>query len=297
MPTGVIVDVKHFAVHDGDGIRTTVFLKGCPLKCVWCHNPEGISFSPQLSYIAKKCIGCGACVEVCAAGAHRISDAGHEFLREKCISCGACADACLGEALKLYGKKIEAEDLLPELLEDVPFYESSGGGVTLSGGEALMQPAFCAALLRRLKENGVSTAVDTCGDVPRAAVDAVFPFTDVFLYDIKAIDPEVHRKCTGRTNERILENIRMIDERGGKIEVRYPYVPGMNDGECEKIAAFLKTLRRPVNVRVLPYHSFAGSKYEALGMENTLPGKAMPDEETMRRARETFRRAGITVLE
>ncbi len=292
-----VIDIKKFAIHDGDGIRTTLFLKGCPLKCVWCHNPESISFAPQLSYIEKKCIGCGECVTVCDAGAHIVNENGHFFDRTKCITCGKCEEVCLGEALKLYGRKMDVDELVPILLEDKSFYESSGGGITLSGGECLMQPEFCAELLKKMKENGVSTAIDTCSFVNRQAIDMVLPYTDIFLYDIKAIDEDVHKKCTGQNNSIILENLRYLDERSAKIEVRYPYVPGMNDGEVEKIADLLCSLKNLTKLRVLPYHSFAGSKYEAVEMENTLPTFGMPTAEKMKEVNEYFRSRGLCVVE
>ncbi len=267
----LVVDIKRMAIHDGDGIRTTVFLKGCPLKCVWCHNPESIAFRPQLAYYANKCVSCGECVDVCPAGAHTIGEDGHVFDRSACVACGRCAKVCLGSALTLFGREMTVDELMPILLEDRAFYENSGGGVTLSGGECLMQAAFCRELLRRLKAEGINTAVDTCGFVPRETLDAVIPYTDTFLYDVKAIDEEVHKRCTGQSNERILDNLRYLDSRRCRIEVRVPYVPGYNDGEVAAIAAFLAQLKNVVAVRVLPYHNFAGSKYTALDMENTLP--------------------------
>ena len=276
MLTARIMDIKRFAVHDGDGIRTTVFFKGCPLKCVWCHNPEGISLKTELAYYHAKCIGCGECVHVCPSGAHTISMKGHVFRREKCIGCGKCEDVCLGNALKLYGKEMTIEELLPILLEDKTFYDTSNGGVTLSGGECLMQSLFCADLLKKLKEHQVHTAVDTCGFVQREAINKVLPYTDIFLYDLKAFDEDVHINCTGQSNKLILENMKYIDSLGKEIEVRIPYVPGYNSNQCDKIADFLRTLKNVTKVKVLPYHNYAGSKYSALGMENTLP-PFMPD--------------------
>jgi pyruvate formate lyase activating enzyme len=265
-----IFEIKRFAVHDGDGIRTTVFFKGCPLKCVWCHNPEGIDFKPQLAYYENKCTGCGKCASVCPSGAHGIK-AGHIFEREKCICCGVCADTCYANALTLYGKDASAKELIPILLEDKDFYDTSGGGVTLSGGECLIQADFCAELLKQLKENGIHTAVDTCGFVPRENIDKVIPYTDIFLYDIKAIDEDVHKRCTGRSNKLILENLKYIDGCGKSIEIRIPYVPNYNDSQINKIAALLKTLKNVKKVKLLPYHNYAASKYSALGMDNTLP--------------------------
>ena len=276
---GQIFEIKRFAVHDGDGIRTTVFFKGCPLKCVWCHNPEGIGYHPQLSYYEHKCIGCGACAKICKEGAHVVRNGQHIFYREKCTGCGNCENVCLGGALKLYGKAVTVEELMPLLLEDRDFYENSNGGVTLSGGECLMQADFCAELLKCLKENGIHTAVDTCGFAPKEAIDKVMPYTDIFLYDLKAYDEEVHKKCTGQSNRIILENIRYIDQCGKAIEVRIPYVPDYNSDQMEKLAEFMRGLQNLTKVRVLPYHNYAGSKYKALGMENSLPERLPTEEE------------------
>lgn len=262
----IITDIKRFAVHDGDGIRTTVFFKGCPLKCVWCHNPESISFEPQTALYENKCVGCGECEKE-----------------------GFEASKCLGEARVNYGNEITVEELLPKLLEDKEFYETSGGGVTLSGGECLSQADFCAELLKKLKEEGINTAVDTCGFASKEAIDKVAPYIDTFLYDIKAIDEETHIKCTGQSNKIILDNIKYIDSLGKAIEVRIPYVPEWNDGEIDKIKEFLEKLKNVKKVKVLPYHNFAGSKYAALGMENTLPTK-IPTKEEIEIAQNKFKK-------
>lgn len=236
----VISDIKRFAVHDGNGIRTTVFFKGCPMKCVWCHNPEGISPKAKLAYYAHKCKNCGACVSVCTEKAHSIVNGGHVFDTEKCVACGACEDYCPSEALKLYGKEYTVNELMPILLKDRSFYDNSGGGVTLSGGECLMQADFCAELLKNLKSENVHTAVDTCGYASREALDKVIPYTDVFLYDIKAADEATHIKCTGRSNKIILENLLYLDKCGKQIEIRIPYVPNYNSSEPSKIFELLK---------------------------------------------------------
>ena len=290
-----IIDIKRFAVHDGDGIRTTLFLKGCSLKCVWCHNPEGISFEPQLSYLKDKCINCGECVSVCPNSAHDIENGIHTFDRDKCVGCGKCENICLGEALKLYGKEISVDEALEILLEDKEFYENSGGGVTISGGECLCHFEFCSELLKKLKEHGIHTAVDTCGMVSKKAIDEVLPYTDIFLYDIKAIDEDVHKKCTGQSNKQILENIKYIDSLVKSIEVRYPYVPGYNSGEVESIAKFLSGLKNLTKVRVLAYHNFAGSKYDSLDMENTMP-ITVPTNDEVEKARDLIRSYGISVM-
>ena len=292
-----IFEIKRFAVHDGDGIRTTVFFKGCPLKCVWCHNPEGISGAPQLAYYEHKCISCGECVPICPSSSHSIDAGTHAFDRDRCTSCGKCADACFSDALTLYGREVTVGSLLPVLLEDKDFYESSGGGVTLSGGECLSQSDFCAELLKKLKENGINTAVDTCGFVTKGALDKVTPYTDVFLYDLKAYDDSVHVKCTGVSNKIILDNLRYLDGLGKKIEIRIPYVPGFNSDQMEKLACFLSELKNVTGIRVLAYHNYASSKYRSLGMKNTLPSDLPTDDELKRVRRMISSVTGISVTE
>ena len=278
-----IVEIKRFAVHDGPGIRTTVFFKGCPLKCVWCHNPESIRPHPQLAFYESKCLHCGLCDEACPSP-------------EDCSLCGACAEACPAGARILYGRTVTVEALLPELLEDEAFYANSGGGVTLSGGECLTHSDFCRELLAKLKEKHIHTAVDTCGFVPRSALDSVIPYTDLFLYDMKAIDEAVHRRCTGQSNSLILENLRYLDSRGCSIEVRIPFVPGYNDEELPAMTRVLSGLKNLTGVRVLAYHNFAGSKYEALHMQNTLPS-TLPTPEQLEKARSLLMQKGIPVLD
>lgn len=283
-----IFEIKRFAVHDGDGIRTTVFLKGCPLKCVWCHNPEGISFLPQLAYYQDKCIGCEECVSVCPQQAHTENNGMHVFNRNLCTACGKCEESCLGQALRFYGSEMSVEELMPILLEDKSFYDNSGGGITLSGGECLMQAEFCMELLKELKKMNIHTAVDTCGFVTRENIDKVIPYTDVFLYDLKAFDEEVHVKCTGVPNALILDNLRYLDSQGKQIEIRIPFVPNYNDNQIDKIGLFVSSLQNLTMVRLLPYHSYAGSKYVSLDMENTLPEK-LPTLDELEAARTCLR--------
>lgn len=295
---GFIFDVKHFAVHDGPGIRTTLFLKGCPLRCVWCHNPEGIFPQDQLAYFEHICVNCGKCAGVCLSGAQFMDETSrlHGFDRKKCILCGKCAGVCSAKALSMYGQHVELDEILEVLLADADFYESSNGGVTLSGGECLVQADFCAELLRKLRAHGIHTAVDTCGSVPRETFDKVKPHTNLFLYDVKAIDEAVHLRCTGRSNRRILKNLVYITDAGKDVEVRIPFVPGYNEDQMDKIGAFLSGLDHIVRVKVLPYHNFAGSKYKALDMKDTLP-PLLPTDEQISQARRTLAGYGLKVAD
>lgn len=297
LPTGLLMDVKRFAVHDGPGVRTTLFLKGCPLRCLWCHNPEGISPRPETAYYAHKCINCGECARVCPSGAQRMDAGGHRFDREMCVACGACEGACLGEAMKLFGRTVTVGEAEAIALEDRAFYDHSGGGVTVSGGEPLLQADFVRALFARLKEQGVHTAADTCGNMPWTAFESVLPFTDLFLFDVKHIDSDAHRALTGAGNERILDNLRRLSDAGARIEIRMPLVPGANDGmdTLERIGALLGSLNVET-MRVLPYHALARSKYAALGKPDTMPDVPSPDDGAIARAVTALRAHGVNAV-
>lgn len=281
---GCIMDVKRMAIHDGPGVRTTLFLKGCPLKCIWCHNPEGIGRNPQLAYYNHKCLSCGECTRVCPAGAHTMDASGHHLNREACKECGLCETVCVGDALKFYGKMMTVQEALELVMEDRVFYGETGG-VTLSGGEPLIQLDFLHDLLRTAKQEGLHTAIDTCGCVPWTSYERILPFTDMFLYDLKHIVPERHRLLTGRDNQLILDNLRALSDAGARIEVRIPLVPGCNDDEHTLLgmAEFLSQLRIE-RVKLLPYHALARSKYQALGMKDTMPQVPSPDSGRMQAA-------------
>ena len=277
-----IVSVKRFAVHDGDGIRTTVFFKGCPLHCRWCHNPEGISCGVQVGFYEHKCVFCGKCAEVCPSGCHKVGEKEgkpfHSFDRNRCTGCEKCAEVCRENAIELYGKTADTAALAAELTKDKPFFDSSCGGVTVSGGEPLMQADEAADLLKRIKAAGVSTAVDTCGAVAREAIEKVLPYTDAFLYDVKAIDPKVHKNCTGRGNALILDNLRFLGKVGAPVEIRVPYVPKFNDGEIDGIAKFIAEIDSVRALRILPYHDYAQAKYAALGLNYGAECAVVPDK-------------------
>ena len=294
--TGIITDFKRFAVHDGDGIRTTVFLKGCPLRCLWCHNPESLIRRPQLAYLTEKCIDCGACVAACPKGAHRFGENGHTLDRTRCEGCGACAAVCAAKALKFYGREMTVDEVMAVVLEDRIFY-GANGGMTLSGGEPTAQAEFTLALLEAAGQASINTALDTCGDAPQPLFAALAPHVDCFLYDIKHIDSDRHRALTGRPNDRILENYRFLAGTGAQIEVRIPLIPGCNDDTAtlDGIGAFLSAAP-PRRVKLLPYHSYADGKYAALDLAP--PGAALtsPDAAQMALAADRLRRHGLNVV-
>lgn len=287
-----IVEIKRFAAHDGDGIRTTVFFKGCPLKCLWCHNPETLSPKQQLAFYGHKCVMCGKCAEVCSL--HSLSSGTHTIDKEKCVLCGRCAEVCPQSAIEIFGTEMTVDEVCAALIKDKSFYDESGGGITLSGGECLLQSEACREILKEMKHCEINTAVDTCGFVAREAIDRVMPYTDTFLYDIKAIDVDVHKRCTGQPNGLILDNLMYIDKSGAKTEIRIPYVPGYNDNQIDKIGRFLAQLKNITGVRVLPYHNYAASKYAALGIEDTLP-KTLPSEAEISKAKDILKNYGIPV--
>lgn len=283
----MIFAIKRFETHDGDGIRTTVFFKGCPLRCLWCHNPESFKPTKEISYNSELCKNCGSCLEICEANV--FNDGKHLFLRENCNFCGECIDICPKGAYNIYGDTRTPSEIADEVLLDEMFFEGSGGGVTFSGGEPLLQVDFCVELAKILKTRGINIAIDTCGYVPRESIDKILPYADTFLYDIKAIDSELHKKCTGKPNELILENLKYIDNRGKNIEIRIPYVPEFNSGEIQRIAEFLSELKNVKAIRVLPYHKYAEAKYNSLGAEDLSP-KRLPTKAEIEQAKETLRK-------
>ncbi|MBE6936340.1 MAG: glycyl-radical enzyme activating protein [Ruminococcaceae bacterium] len=266
--TGTVFDIQHFSVSDGPGIRTTVFLKGCPLRCLWCHNPESYSAAPQLFYYTGRCTACGLCAAVCPNGCHHIENGVHHFDRSRCTACGLCAARCPNQALAAAGKTMTVEEVLAEVLEDRFFYESSGGGITLSGGEPLFQPAFSLALAQAAKEAGLHVAIETSGLCQQEQLLNYVNFVDLFLFDYKATGDEMHRAFTGVTQAQILRNLAALDEAGAAIILRCPMVPGYNLNETHSngIISTAKSLKNLREIHLEPYHNIGISKREGLGI-------------------------------
>jgi pyruvate formate lyase activating enzyme len=292
--TGRVLEIERLCVHDGPGIRTTIYLKGCPLHCRWCHNPESVSPDPEIGFSQQKCIGCGKCAEVCPTGAHVFRDGVHLLSRDLCRACGKCVEACLPGALEYCGREVAAEEAAAAVLEDRTFYATSGGGCTLSGGEPLWQAGLCAEVLELLRNEGIHCAIDTCGAVEWESFQAVLPYTDMFLYDVKHTDDRLHREHTGSSCRPILDNLRRLSECGVPIEIRIPTIPGFNADEQSMAAMgdLLAGLPNVVGVRLLPYH-LARSKYEKVGRPDTMPHVPPPDAATMDAAAAILRDCGL----
>ena len=270
--TGTIFRLARFSVHDGPGIRTTVFLKGCPLRCRWCHSPESQHPRPQIAVHADRCLGCGTCLPFCDQGAIHEQAGGYATDFSRCRACGTCVAHCPSGARELVGRTIDADDLLREIARDVPFFDESGGGVTFSGGEPFVQPDFLEAMILGCRERGIHAAIDTCGMADPRVFARIARLADLVLFDVKAVDPAQHREVTGASNAVILENLRGLAERGQAVRVRFPLVPGMTDSDANvaDVGALLGRLglRR---VDLLPYHRAGLAKYERLGLD---PGPA-----------------------
>lgn len=269
METAVVTNIQGYSIHDGNGIRTVVFLKGCPLRCKWCANPENLNAEVQVGFIKNLCTNCGRCAKACTRGAIRPGNDVYRIDREKCDNCGACVDACYYDALVLYGVERTAEEVYATVCRDKMFYDSSNGGVTLSGGEPLSYPDFAYRLCSLCHEGGISTCIETCGFAPRATFEKMLPVVDQFYYDLKLMDRSAHRKYTGVDNTSILDNARYLVSHGAHVLFRQPLIPGVNDGEANihATAAFMKSLGEGgMNIQLMPYHRMGQSKYEALGL-------------------------------
>ena len=265
--SGVIFDIQRFSIHDGPGIRTNVFLKGCPLRCRWCHNPEGLSPKPEISYLEKKCSMCGQCAAVCPNGCHKADENGHIFNRDACISCGRCAEGCFFGALELVGKRMSAREVVDEAMKDETFFKTSGGGITLSGGEPMFQPSFSKAILTEAKSRGLSTCMETSGYASRESFESLLRYVDLFLFDIKETSKERHIEATGVDNAPILENLKLLSDSGKQIVLRCPLIPGINDRRehAENIAALSRAHKGVISIEIEPYHPLGVTKGQRFG--------------------------------
>ena len=293
--SGLKFSIKRFEINDGVGVRTTVFLKGCPLECLWCHNPEGLSKKQEIGVFSQKCIGCMDCANECEC--HLFTDSGRVFLRDKCKGCMKCADLCVSGAIVEYGKKYSAEEVLFEVLKDREIYEKTGGGITLSGGEPMLQPDFVLELLKLAKNENLNTALDTCGYAKWENYEKVLPFVDMVLYDLKAFDPNLHKTLTGKDNTLILDNLKKISQTKTKIAVRIPLIPTLNDGEIKKIGEFLSQLENIVEVKVLPYHNYSSNKYQSLNKSYLLDEIVPPNDEEIKLAIKTLKSYNINAVD
>ena len=295
MQNGLIFNIQKYSVHDGPGIRTTVFLKGCPLDCPWCHNPESISRQREIVVMENRCIGCGECRLACRYGTAIPGDGSLPAKNEVCDLCGACVDACPTEARRLIGREMSVAEVLHHIMADQTFYEGSGGGVTFSGGEPLSQPEFLRSALEACRAQGLHTAVDTCGLARLEHLLAVTPFTELFLYDLKFLDETKHRRYTGVSNTLILSNLETLGRIHPRIWIRVPVIPGINDSEAEleATARFVASIPSIQQVNLLPFHRTGLPKNTRLGRDRSMADVQPPTSAAMERATAVFASHGL----
>jgi pyruvate formate lyase activating enzyme len=297
MLNGIVFDIKRYSINDGPGIRTTIFLKGCPLHCWWCHNPESQDPKPQIIFRPKRCDLCQACLEACSHSALSWSPNGPLTDREACKLCGDCTRVCFPEARQLVGKPMSLVEVMAAIERDVPFFDESSGGVTLSGGEPLFQKEFCLALLKACKKLDIHTVLDTCGFASLLTIAQAAPLVDLFLYDLKLVDHAKHLCYTGLSNERILANLQALSTLEANLLVRIPVIPGVNDDsdEIQRIGEFLSALPVRPPVELLAYHNIASAKYSGLDMEYALSSLQPPSFEQVQMYADRLRSFGLAV--
>lgn len=297
MESGLVFNIQHYSLHDGPGIRSTVFLKGCPLCCAWCHNPEGMRTKSEIMVLENRCIACGECRDACPMADALAGDGPLPGRIDDCLLCGACSEACPTDARRMAGGAMSVEEVMEAVLKDRIFYEESGGGVTVSGGEPLTQPLFTVALLEACRAGGIHTVLDTTGlgkieDLLEAAAAA-----DLVFYDLKAFDADIHRKLTGVSNEQILQNLQILDREHCDIWIRMPIIPGLNNdpGDMRKTAEFVSGLRHATHISLLPFHRTGLHKFERLGLSHELHHLQSPSDEVMAAAAGIFEGCGLPV--
>jgi pyruvate formate lyase activating enzyme len=295
--SGYVVEIRRFCVHDGPGIRTTVFLKGCNLRCKWCHNPETLRPLPELQVLADKCIGCGECIKACPLGCHALEAGRKVFHHDRCKACGACAEACYAQALLLIGQRLSARGVVNQVAADREFYRTSGGGLTLSGGEPLFQRRFAFQILQLARREGIHAAIQTNLAWPWEQFQEVLAACDLVMCDIKAMDDQVHREWTGMSNQLVLANLRRLAGSGKPFIVRTPIVPGVNDTpqEIGRIADFVSGMAGLLYYELLSYHPLGGGKYRSLGLEFPTAHLKRPDRLHMQALAQEARRREIPV--
>jgi pyruvate formate lyase activating enzyme len=306
--SGIISSIQRFSVHDGPGIRTTIFFKGCPLGCYWCHNPEAIHSGREIRYFAAKCIGCGTCLEICEHGGHVFEADGHIYLRDQCIACGECVEGCYAGALELAGERMTVQQVMGEILLDAPFYQKNNGGITLSGGEPLGQRKFAAAILHYCKSLDIHTAVETSGAFPWSCFQDLLPLTDYWIMDIKHVNDKAHKAATGCSNRLILENAHRLALTDKPLLIHIPVIPTFNDteGTVKAIGEFVRGLVEQrceclggnvespgISVELLRFHRMAIDKYESLDIEYKAGSLEPPTRSEMRRFEEIIRSCGL----
>ncbi len=293
--SALIANIQGYSIHDGPGIRTVVFLKGCPLRCRWCANPENLEDRVRVGFLANLCKHCARCAGACPRGAI-LPDEDKRIDRTRCDECGLCVDACFYGALVRYGKEMTAAEVFDKVRRDKMFYDTSGGGVTVSGGEPLTHADFVAELFTLCRGEGIHTCVETCGCVPRSAFEKVLPLTDMFYFDLKLMDGGLHRAYTGQGNENILANARFLAERGAKLLFRQPLIPGVNSPEenVRATAAFIRGLgREDLALQLIPYHRMGTSKYAALDIPYTLEDMRPMAAEDVEAVRALYEACGV----
>jgi pyruvate formate lyase activating enzyme len=292
---GIVFNIQKYSIHDGPGIRTTVFLKGCPLRCMWCSNPESQNTYPEVVHRDSLCTKCGQCVDACREKAISLTDKGVAIDRRRCTNCGECADVCIPGALKMFGDEMSAEEVFREVVKDADFYRNSGGGVTVSGGEPLLQPAFVEAFFKLCQGSGIHTCLETTAAVSARALRQVLPYTSLVLYDIKCIDPEVHRKWIKKSNVKIINNFRLAASMRVPMIVRVPLITGVNNTEKEfrAIADLVSSNLEEPKAEILPYHRYGMGKYQMLDRRYQLPDMVAPTDLELQRAKYIFESYGI----